>query len=350
MARSNTIQPTRLSLAITEFIAHLQAKRRAQNTISGYQYVLNRALAEWGDLSTDAIDTAHIDQFFTNGGWADSTQNQYLSTLRKFFKWLRDRRYDWPDHDPTVTWDMVRVQRRERLRLPADEFYPLLDACRHPRDRALLAVGMFTFLRGSEIATLRWQDVDFGTSRLHVKHHKTKTEDDLPISSELRDELVAWMNWYREDQGTIRPEWFLTPAKGPDFYVQDPATRRLATDTRRLAHLRPTVKMGKPYEAVKRALKQLGYDTKGEGVHTLRRSSSRARFDVRRTTEGGDMALMETASILGHSDIRQTQKYIGWNLAKESRDESIAGKPMFPQIKPGSGLRLVEGASDGGEA
>jgi len=210
---NRNIQPASLSAAIDEFAAHLRAKRRAKNTVDGYVYVLHKALKTWGDISTDAIEPIHIDRFFAAGDWADSTQNQYLASLRVFFKWLRNSRYTWPDHDPTVTWEVARVRSKDRLRLSPDEFYPLMDACSHPRDRAVVALALFTLLRGSEIATLKWADVDFGAGLLHAVHHKTKLEDAKPIGEELREELVAWQNWYRLDQGTIKPEWFLVPAK-----------------------------------------------------------------------------------------------------------------------------------------
>lgn len=344
------IQATSLSAAIAEFTAHLRAKRRAKNTIDGYVYVLQRALGVWGDLSTDAIEPGHIDRFFAAGNWAESTQNQYLATLRVFFKWARNARYMAPDHDPTVQWESVRVRNKDRFRLSPDQFYPLMDACTHPRDRAVVAIALFTFLRGSEIATLRWRDVDFTNARLHAVHHKTKLEDAKPISAELREELVRWQNWYRQDQGTILPDWFLVPAKGPDFYLQDPVTRKLTRDNRKPARLKPETRLGKPYEVVQRALKALGIDTKGEGVHTIRRSGGAARFNELRGSEGSDFAIMELASILGHSDVRTTQRYIGWNIAREQRNEAIAGKPMFPSLKREGRMRLVEGGKGGSEA
>ena len=344
---NRNIQPTSLSAAIDEFAAHLRAKRRAKNTVDGYVYVLQKALKTWGDISTDAIEPIHIDRFFAAGNWADSTQNQYLASLRVFFKWLRNSRYTWPDHDPTVTWEVARVRSKDRLRLSPDEFYPLMDACSHPRDRAVVALALFTLLRGSEIATLKWADVDFGAGLLHAVHHKTKLEDAKPIGEELREELVAWQNWYRLDQGTIKPEWFLVPAKGPDFYEQDPATKRLVRDTRKPAHLKPTKKLGKPYEVIKRPLKALGYDTRWEGVHTLRRSGGSARFQELRGSEGADFAIMEVASLLGHTDVKVSQRYIGWNIAKEQRNESIIGKRMYPSIQRDSRIRLVRGGEHG---
>lgn len=339
------VQPTRLSLAIEEYMAHLRAKGRAKNTVSCYQTLFNKALAVWGDMATDAVEPIHVDRLMAAAGWGPSTQAQYVSQLRAFWKWLRACRYTWPDHDPTGTWTGLKTPQTERLRVPKHDFWNLLEAAKHPRDRAVVAISLFTFLRGSEIVSLRWQDVRFDEGIIKVKRHKTKTLDDLAISNELREELVAWLDWYRADQETIRPEWFVTPAKGPDFYLQDPVTRRLTVDRAKPARLRPDVMLRKPYECIKRSLAACGYETKQQGVHTIRRSGAYERFRVL-SEQGTDMAIMEVASTLGHTDIRTSQRYIGWDMAKENRNANIAGHDMFPGLKPESNIRLIQGGKD----
>lgn len=343
------VQPTRLSLAITEYVAHLRAKGRADNTVASYQTLFNRALVEWGDIATNTVEPIHIDRLMAAAGWSASTQSQYVSQLRAFWKWLRACRYTWPDHDPTATWGALKVPEKEHMRVPRHDFWNLLEAAKHPRDRAVVAVSLFTFLRGSEIVSLRWRDVRFDEGILKVKRHKTKTLDDLAISNELREELVRWQNWYRSDQGIIKADWFVTPSKGPDFYIQNPDTGRLMVDRNRLARLKPDVKLGKPYECVQRSLKACGYDTHGQGVHTIRRSGAYERFRVL-SEQGTDMAIMEVASTLGHSDIRTSQRYIGWNMAREKRNENIIGRDMFPGLKPDGNIRLIQGGADAAEA
>jgi integrase len=236
------------------------------------------------------------------------------------------------DHSPTDGWRAVRVPKTMRTRVPLEDFPALLDAAEHPRDRAVIAVGLFTFLRGSEMRTLRIDDLDLGEHRLAIYRHKTKQPDVLPVSSELHAEMLRWLNWYRADQGgVLRPGWHLLPAKFPNYTFQDPVTRRIAVDHTRLARLRPTDQLLRPYEVVKRALARLDYPTYWEGEHTLRRSGARALADTLRQ-QGYDGALMRVASMLGHANTRVTEQYIGWDVERERRNADIAGKPMFPTL------------------
>ena len=56
---------------------------------------------------------------------------------------------------------------------------------------------------------------------------------------------------------------------------------------------------------------------------------------------------MRVSSMLGHKDTKQTAHYIGVMQERDSRNASIAGKSMFPQLQQGTGLRLVEGEGHG---
>ena len=107
------------------------------------------------------------------------------------------------DFDPLFGWRNERVPEQDRLRLPVDQFYPLLSAASHPRDRAALALGLFTFVRGSELQAMRVNDLDLGNLTLDVYRKKTRQYDTMPACEELRDEMVRWLNWYRQSEGEL---------------------------------------------------------------------------------------------------------------------------------------------------
>lgn len=333
----------RLADAISEYQAHLKARGLKPNTIKNSAQVLGKALDVWGNIQVSTIGPHHIDRLFMVGAWAPRTQNLYLSGVRRFLKWCRTHRYMPLNYDPTETWQNARVPKnQDRDRIPVDMFPSLLDAAPHPRDRAIVALGLYTLARGSELSTLKVHDLDLDGNTLEFYRHKTQDFDSMPVSQELHTEMVRWLNWYRQDQGTLRGEWYLVPAKCPDLWVHGENHRLVRADKH--SSVKPTVRETKPYRAVQRSLRELGLPAHSEGVHTLRRSSARALADSLRA-EGYDGALLRVASLLGHSSTKVTEHYIGWGLERDQRNAMIAGKPMFPV--PHSGTVVQFGGSHG---
>ena len=333
----------RLSEAMTDYRLHLQARGLGERTVKNALQPLNRAISEWGDLNTTSITGTHIDRIFRSAEWSPATRNLYLGNMRQFFTWCRRENLISRDFDPTDGWRNQRVPRIDKMRLPMEEFPDLLNAARHPRDRMICALGIYTFCRGSEIQTLTWENVDLARHSLGVYRHKTRESDTLPISTELAEEIVRWQNWYRRDRHEIRGNWYLTPSKAPNPTRYNPTTRRIEV-TGEFATLRPDRVATHPYRSVQRALAVLGYDTRGEGEHTLRRSGARALFDTLRE-QGYDGALMRVSSMLGHRDTRVTERYIGLSLERQQRNEMIAGRIMFPGITASAEVTLLRAGS-----
>lgn len=330
------ITKIRFSEAALEYAAHLKARGLEENTVKAKVSALNKGVVVWENPYVSSIGNGFIDRLFRAADWSPSTQNMYLGFYREFFGWCRHNQYMDLQTEPTFGWRSIRVPKVKRLRVPVDEFYPLMDACYHPRDRFAIAVGLFNLLRGSEVASLKIKDLNMSTLSLDIYRHKGKEADVMPVSEEFREEALEWLNWYRWDQDGLDPEWYLVPAKGPDPWLTSQNKR---SDV--LATLRPTKMMSHPYWSAQYALKQLGYPTRGEGEHTLRRSGARAYFD-RLRADGVDNALLQTAAMLGHKDIKDTQHYIGLEIGREERNKAIAGKRMYPEInRDQKGLHVV---------
>lgn len=337
-------RPITMSDALTQYEGHLRARGLRPNTIKNSMQALTAAKAAWGDILVQSIKPVHIDRLFQSNQWSPSTRNLYRGNLGQFFKWCRNHGYMPRDFDPMFGWRNERVPTPEKLRLDASEFYPLLDTADHPRDRAALALGLFTFCRGSEVASLRVNDLDLGNLTLDVYRIKTSDYDTLPVCEELREEMVRWLNWYRQDQGQLVGNWFLVPSKKPYEWTWFDGQLRKVDG---VPGLRPERQIGHPYTIPQRALARLGYDTGGEGFHTLRRSGAYNLFQTLRS-QGVDGALMRVSSMLGHRDTKITQHYIGLNMERDQRNRSIAGERMFPQIAADTAmLRLVEDGNNG---
>lgn len=323
------------SEAIDEFLAHLQARGLERNTIKAYQGPLRQALTYIGNIYVGNIKEEHIDRVFSHYGWAPKTRNLYLGQYRMFFAYCR--RHNWmpKDYDPTESWRMLKVPNIEMPRIGIEDFPRLLEAATDPRDRAVCALGLYTFARASEIRTLRIRDIDFDANTIDIYRHKTKEADTLPLVTELAEEMVMYLNFYRAQQGRLEPDWYLVPSKGPLPMGWCPRSRRLAP-TGEPAKLRPTQPMRHPYYAAKRPLQAIGMTEKGIGGHVLRRSGARCLFD-RLRHEGYDGALKRVQSMLGHSNSIITERYLSLGVERLQRNEMLAGKPMFPDArKPGT--------------
>ena len=328
-----------MSEALAEYERHLRARGLADNTVKNNMQALTAARKEWGDIQVLSIRPVHIDRLFQSNGWGPSTRNLYRGSLSQFFKWTRNHGYMARDFDPLFGWRNERVPDQNRLRLSPEEFYPLLETAEHPRDRAALALGLFTFARGSELQAMRVNDLDLGNLTLDMYRIKNKMYDTMPVCDELREEMVRWLNWYRQDQGTLVGSWYLVPSKKPDEWTNiDGVFQRVGG----LAGLRPEQRIGHPYTIPQRALAALGYGTQQEGFHTLRRSGARALFDTLRDS-GKDGALMRVSSMLGHRDTKVTEHYIGLNTERDQRNAMLQGEAMFPQLQREQGLRVVSG-------
>lgn len=333
-----------LSDGIDEYLGFLTARQLAKNTVKNTKYLLKRALALWGNIHMTNLQQRHVNQLFAEARWAPRTHNTNLQILRQFFQWARNQGYMPMNNDPAFGWRNMRVPKHDKLRLPVEQFMDLLDAAEHPRDRAQIAAGLFLFVRGSELVTIRIGDVDFSRSEVAIWRHKTKEADVLPMCDELQTELVTYLNWYRADQGDLHEQWRLFPAKDKASLRWSGVKgqyRTMAPPTEP-ARLAPMNEQSHPYRAAQYALAKLGFPTYWEGEHTLRRSGARAYADSLRS-QGYDGALLRVASMLGHKDTKQTEHYIGWELERQQRNADLAGKPMFgDRLTRHETLRLVK--------
>lgn len=342
------VTQVRLSEAIDGHLALLKSQGLAARTIKTHRQTLNHLLVETGNIYLRSMTHVHVERLFAaHAEWASSTRNLHLANLRSFLATCRNRGWLSRDTDPTAGWRNQRVVRAEKRRIPIEEFPSLLAAADHPRDRAILALGLFSFLRGSELQELRIADVNLADHELRIYRSKTREYDVLPISLELAEELEAWLRWYGVKHGPyLDDSWYLVPAKAPNPTYQDPATRRLV-QVKGVAPLRPTTQLGHPYRVAQRALHAIGYATAGEGEHTLRRSGARALFDALRE-EGYDGALQRVRAMLGHKSAAMTEHYLGIDLERRQRNELIGGKVMFPSLRvPGATVTPIREVSGG---
>jgi integrase len=265
-------------------------------------------------------------------GKKPATVNNRMSQLSAFNKWLVANRYAPAQFTGTVR--MIPVPPKARLRIPVTHFQRLLDVADRPDRRIIVALGLYLFLRGGEIRTLRVGDVSLEEGIVTTVIHKTNQRDEMPICWELDQELRRWFVDYAEDLGRpLRPHDYLVPAH-----------RRFPgwLDRPQKGNFQPEAMVLRPYHHVQHILDAAGFpvleDGKkaGEGVHTLRRSGARALYDALVEGRLGDQsarddALRQVMTMLHHSSVTITEHYIGLERDRDRRDKTIKGVRFLPQ-------------------
>lgn len=293
-------------------------------------------------LKVSSLTTAHIDAFFLErSALAPQTQNLDLSTLRVFCTFLETRGFHRKATNLLVDYRPLKYAPEARRRVPVGEFPALLDSATHPRDRMVIALGLYLFLRASEIRLIRVQDVSLATDEVSVRVPKTRDSDIMPISAELARELRSWLTYYSSKMGQLAPDWFLVPTFSNRSFHRDAAGRIIAPLEPDLEPARP---VSIPERVVQKVLTNHGWPTTHkEGVHTLRRSGARALYDELAATDGHSNALETVSAMLHHKIMATTQVYLGLTESRRKRDRIIAGRPMFPSLSDPSVTPLRQG-------
>lgn len=125
-----------------------------------------------------------------------STVNEYRKTLRRFFRWLKGE--DWKP------LKILKGDKRENKKpevLTEDEIFRMIEAAKHPRDKALIALGYEAGLRVSELAGIKWKDIEWDDNLTKVKVRGKTGERKLPIVIAAKY-LREWMKCHPSYDGT----------------------------------------------------------------------------------------------------------------------------------------------------
>jgi integrase len=334
-----------LSEAIEEYLL-LRARQKAANTVKGDSSTTRRFLAFTGNIQTKNLTANHVEDFFyREGGEADrlspASFNTVRALLQSFLKFAERRKYIGRDLLQNV--DSKKKEKRDRLRLSPHELMTMLDMAKNPRDRAILALLINTAGRSGEITNLRVKDLDLENGWLDLYARKSLIHDKRPISTDLDQEMRRWLRHYQDECGPLDPEWYLTPGMVGYFEHGFFGKDQYATNDY-IWRLRPTVKPARPERIVNEILRRMGYETLGEGGHTIRRSVARAYFEALRE-EGYDGALQSTKALLNHASCTTTELYLGLTMERSKRDMSIRGKPFMSALVDKSNVTNLYDAS-----
>lgn len=315
----------RITEAVDEYLEMLRIQGRSPRTIDSRRQLARQLLHSTGNLYLRHLTEKHIDQFFAdNPQWSPATRQKMVAYLSAFFAWAAQRKY-MPQGDVLLHMRGLKAPKKQKLRLAAPDMARVLEAAANPRDRIVIALGTYLFLRGSEIQALRWHHIDLDSFEAEIWREKTDEWDTMPICAELAEELERWRRHVTDTLGVPQPEWFVAPGYHQDIIERDPVTGRISKAHGQLDVTKP---VSRPFVSVKIALRRCGFETDQQGVHTLRRSGARALYD-HLAADGHDRAARQVQAMLGHSNLVTTEKYLGIDLDRKQRNDLIKGRPMF---------------------
>lgn len=297
-----------LRTAVIEYVAFRNTSGRKPATILKDEQCLSNLITFFG-ATYEVAQIKKLDEFFSTAAFLSSSyNNSHVSVFRGFFNFCRHRGYMPLNVDPMYGREQRPNSAKEKKYIPVEQFPVLLDSATDPRDRIIIALGLYLFLRQGEIATLKLSDID--GDRIGVRVWKTNQFDRMQINSELSEELKRWLAVYGHPAGV------LVPSKRPHW-------GKLIYD--------PTQPFTKPYKAIQRALARMGWQDEeidGEGGHLLRRSGARALYFALKD-QGHERAMALVQRRLHHKNREMTEVYIGVTADDAELDKVILGKPMF---------------------
>lgn len=218
-----------------------------------------------------------------------ATQQQRLSPIKAFFKWLTRENYIL--YNPASEMELPRVHRRLPKHILSDEEVgrilnqTMLHGELGIRDRAIIETLYSTGIRRSELINLKLYDVDTRNGTLMVREGKGKKDRMVPLGQRA----CTWIDKYADE---VRPSLVVEPDDGWLFLHEYGE----AFHKNRLTDL------------VKKYIEQAGIDKPG-ACHIFRHTMATLMLD-----NGADIRHIQ--AMLGHSQLSTTEIYTQVSIRK----------------------------------
>jgi integrase len=173
-------------------------------SVALYRQVVEKTLSSWLDrplreIDGDMVENRHraIAAAISKGGVSDGivTANVAMRTFRTLYNFAAERTPDLPPNPVRRLRRQWFTEPKRKRVVPEEkmaEFYNAVCDLKHPVQRDYLLMLMFTGMRRTECASLRWEDIDLAKRVFRVQAAATKTGNklELPMSDIVHDLLV----------------------------------------------------------------------------------------------------------------------------------------------------------------
>ena len=227
-------------------------------------------------------------------GVRDSTVMSYISRLRTFFKWLKDRKYI--EINPFDDLNLPAPTFLDRRALTGDQIKKIMGAIVQSaknsfllkRDIAMIGVLTFCGIRRTEFISLEMKDIDLfnGFITVQAETSKSRRLRRIPINGHLKFSLQEYLN-ERKKRGCKTQYLFVSHGKDTGLTLGG------------LTHW------------VKRLVRKSGVKFH---VHRFRHT-----FATNLAMQ--DVGAIKIQKLMGHTDLKMTQTYLRSVSTEEMRDD-----------------------------
>jgi integrase/recombinase XerC len=208
---------------VNNFIAYLENERGlSARTLTAYRRDLDQLLAFLANEGIDAparVTQHHVRAFIAQRhrqGLGGKSLQRMLSAVRSLFRWML--REGLAEHNPATPVRAPKSPRRLPATLDADSIGQLLDIpCDTPlaiRDKAIMELFYSSGLRLSELAGLRWEQLDLGSGMVTVTGKGNRTRM-VPVGRVAAQALLEWRKIRGEFASFEQPGVFVSQRGNP---------------------------------------------------------------------------------------------------------------------------------------
>lgn len=188
------------------FLAGLQLRGRSQHTLKNYRYILILFLEWLGEKPLSEVTTADLRRWLMEERQPRNKQSSVahdVVVLRSMFNWLH--REEYLDRNPAARLDVPRISARLPKHLTHEEIERLREACRRPRDRAILEMLYSTGVRVSELIGMDRRRVDW-----HAREVSVVGKGDKERVVQFSTLAAIWTQRYLSGRQDDHPALFLS--------------------------------------------------------------------------------------------------------------------------------------------
>lgn len=265
----------KIQQAKERFSALLKIQFLAESSKNNYEKAVFRFLdhCSWAE-DTDEIELSHIQDYiiFLNDYYATSTVGVAVSAIRTFCESVLSRKYSKREIPKPKT------KREPAVFYEEDQMKILIDSCRDVRLKAWILLAFDCGMRVSEVAHLRWTDIDKETQTIRIMNSKRDKCRLIQYSPVTRDALNRYWSVYSP---YCKRSIYIFPGKKEDASIS-PST--ISSHFKKYARNFP-------------------FHTEKHHFHSLRHS-----FCTAMAARISNPYVL--AELMGHSSIQTTMKYV----------------------------------------
>jgi integrase len=314
--------------ATEEWLRYLEHDRgRKHSTLVDYRSnVRAHLLSYFGEgVDVETIDTTTVEEFkdtLLARGLAHRTVRKVLLALNGVLE--RAKRRGWIDANPCAAAEKVSVRHSKEYNvLSGEEVHAVVRAAPTEQIGHIIIIAAFSGLRMGEVRALRWRDVDFTASVIHVRRSYVQHLEGTPKSHEVRSVPMSDQVARVLDEVSRESEF----TELGDRVFPDPLGQPLSDYMIRDKGLFPALAAA----GIDRTDRVRFPARKGFVFHDLRHT-----FGTLCASEG--IELVKIKDWMGHADIQTTMIYV--HAVPRHDDAARLTAAFEPELGTGFGLEL----------